>query len=258
MVYTKNGYLSSVDDNMDSAVRRGLVSMCGLAHESDIRSYEISPGLLVRCPDGSTASNPKNFTRDNMLPLVAGLYADGHYDIIKRVFYSRLKSFLFMQNTERDVSGSKKYLRPHEFYKDSNPNSRTVLKEFIGGSFVSRIPRVFDNKGNVAEVESRIVDGPDPLLPNHIWFLIKAARLYYLYPFAIIGIPFFLLTLIAHSLGKHNEENQMIAESYVNGNWALKLYKLVNKKWKARSEKYWTERNEIEYHNIIVDMMEKV
>jgi hypothetical protein len=98
----------SINDEMDSAVRAGIMSICGEFNQ-DISQYVLLSGKGVRHPYTEPSNNPNNFTRDQMIPLVAGLYAQQKYDVIKKLFYSRLKSFFFMQNVERDYSGSTKY-----------------------------------------------------------------------------------------------------------------------------------------------------
>lgn len=254
LYFDPQGYPKSIDDSMDSAVRAGILTITG-SQNYLLQNYIDNVGSMRRHPTEVPANNPRNCTRDQMLPLIAGFYAmandeylpnNSYYkQSIKKFFWRRFKSFFFMQNTERDRVNSVKYPFSHSFYKDSNPTPLTY--PFYKG----QVPSI-----EGVTIETKKFDGADPLMPNHIWFLIKAGRIYGLYPFALIGIPFFILTLIAHSFGDHNEENQMLAEAYVNGKLGLLLYKLINRKWKARSEKYWTERNEVEYHDMIVKFME--
>jgi hypothetical protein len=64
-------------------------------------------------------------------------------------------------------------------------------------------------------------------------------------------MPFHLLALALHSFKSSTwEENQMISECYVLG--TLPLYKRLHKRWIDISKKYWQDRNEIEYHEMLV------
>lgn len=218
-------------DQGDSAMRAGMAEIAGISHEP-LHFYEApyKSGLLRRSPVQQPWDNVKNFSRDQMIPLVAAMFKRGMYSTIQRFFYKRMKRLFFMQNTERDVPGSTKYPWPH------------------------KVKSLGDK-----EETTRLFDYADPLLPQHIWHIIKAGRIYWAYPFAIIGIPCYLLDLAVHSLSKSKyEENQHIAMAYVNGNWAMKLFKKWNTGWKEVSKKYWQDRNEIEYHNACVNMMENM
>jgi hypothetical protein len=234
-------------DHMDSAVRCGILTFAAKnpVDQDLISSYE-SNGLIVRCPVQAPANNPKNATRDQLIPLVAGLYSIGNHKAIRRIFWSRMKSLFFMQNTERDLPTSKKYPFPHCFYKDSGPTTETKPMKFNWKTFK------FENTIVSSEhtVESKMFDSADPLLPNNIWLLIKAGHIYPLYWFGIVGIPFHLLALYFHGTSEQYEENQMIAECYVLG--TLGIFKRWCSKWKTNSQKYWSDRNEIEYHDVLV------
>jgi hypothetical protein len=210
-------------DGGDSAVRIGILALCEKENDTKkMSSYEVEPGMLTRHPTQFPWNNPKNYSRDQLMCFLAGLNKLQMTDLAKRVFWSRFKSFFFAQNIERDVPGSRKYPWPHCF-----------------------------NRMEDGLEECRKFDFADPLLPNHIWAMIKTAKIYWLYWFAPIGVMFYILTLIGHSLGKHYEENQLICESSINGKWALWLYKLINKKWESVSFKYWEDRGEIEYHDML-------
>lgn len=234
-------------DGGDSAVRAGITAVCNLDTNVDLERYCVGDGGLVRHPTQAPSNNPNNFTRDQMLCLVAGLYAQGKHDIIKKVLYGRLKSFCSAANTERDHVGSGKMKRPHAYYKDSNPNTLTRPMKFDWASFKFKIDT--DEFDMTYELESKMFDSADPLLPNHMWFLIKAARTYWLYPFFLIGMPIHLVSLYIHSKTDHFEENQAICESYVCG--TLSLFKTWNTEWKTINTKYWSDRNEIEYQHML-------
>lgn len=208
-------------DQGDSAVRSAMAEITGMSYEP-LHLYEapFKSGMLRRSPAQEPWNNVKNFSRDQMLPLVAAMSKRCMYSTIQRFFYKRMKSLFFMQNTERDVPGSTKYPWPH------------------------KVKSLGDK-----EETTRLFDYADPLLPQHIWHIIMAGRIYWAYPFAIIGIPCYLLDLAVHSLSNSKyEENQHIAMAYVSGDWAMKLFKKWNKNWETVSERYWSDRNEIEYH----------
>lgn len=250
---SSKGYPGDIhsQDYMDSCVRMGIMSMTKSTYTNTtlINNYELN-GYGVRCPvpeDGKPCDNPNNFTRDQLLLLLAGLKAQGNVKAIRRLFWSHAKRLFFCQNIERDKPGSVKKVIPHKFYKDSNPVSTTYTK------FSSE-----DIDPNLGVVESKSFDYRDPLLPNHIWAFIVATKYYWLYPLAIIGVPAFLIGLYVNRNAEDKEENQAIAEAYLNGNWALKLYKRFRKHWETNSFSYWFERSEIEYHYLILDFMKQV
>lgn len=213
--------LDHTGDGGDSTVRAGILMMCGEASPEMLdclHRYEITPGVFVRHPDQHPWCNPNNWTRDQMLPYTAGLFAIGEYQPIRRFFYQRMKSFFFMQNFERDHVGTTKYPWPH-FYKDEWGHTRF-----------------------------RFFDYADPLLPHHIWHLIIAGRIWWFYWFAPIGYLFLLIDLVVHSISPWTwEENQMIALCYVQGRPWLLLYRLICNGWRSRNTAYWTKRRQPEY-----------
>ena len=203
MIYLDDsGYpLSQGLDGGDSAVRAGILVMTNPETPLSLIPYE-NKGLLTRHPEQFPWNNPNNFTRDQLIPMLAGLYArsqtgyflsEYYQALIKRVFKTHAKRLFFSQSIERDKPGSTKRLWPHDFYKDSNPVSTTYpckLNLKTLSSFEKTIPVKFDMDGNDYPVESRVFDYRDPLLPNHMWCLIKTSKTYCLYPLALIGIPF--------------------------------------------------------------------
>lgn len=238
------------EDYMDSAVRAGILTITKHEKAPYLNYYVLRNNEFIRGPKTSKATNPKNFTRDQMLCLVAGLSTNEDYHLtIRKNLYSRIKSFLFAQNTERDEPGSTKYMKPHYFYKDSIPNVATVFNK----------NELIYRESDSVTIEYKKFDAADILMPQHIWHMIKASRTYFLYPFALIGLPCYLLDLVVHSLSSSKfEENQHICMAYVQGKWALKLFKMLNSNWETTSLKYWYDRNEIEYHEAIVKMMSEV
>lgn len=233
MIYRSDaGFLAdhSLDEG-DGAMRAGIAEITGMSSEP-LHLYEapFKTGLFRRSPIDFPWTSTGNFTRDQMLPLVAAMGKRGMYSTIRRFFWQRAKQLFFMQNFERDVPGSTKYPWPHKVkpYSESNPNQPEVTRSF---------------------------DFADPLLPHHIWHIIKAGKMYEFYWFAIIALPFFFLDMMVHGMSKSkDEENQMFSMAYVQGKWALKLYK---KYWfnEEVSKRYWGSRNEIEYHEAIMEVL---
>lgn len=224
MIYLDDkGYpVDQTKDGGDSAVRHGILSLCGVATKSnEAYEYGENTGMIVRHPNQVPWNNPKNFSRDQLMVFVGGLKASQSPRIAPQVFYAHLKRFFFAQNFERDHVGTTKYPWPHK----------------VDGKW-------------------RLFDFADPLLPNHIGAIILSGRVRWTYPFLLLAYPWHLFSLLFHSLGSHHEENQMIAECYIYG--TLKVYKRIHKKWKEVSEEYWKKRNEIEYHDMLVKLVEDI
>lgn len=234
-------------DYMDSAVRAGILNVCNNEKAPNLQHYvrDADDYEFMRGPVTTVARNAKNFSRDQMLCLVAGLSKTliGRYCIAMNLS-NRILSGFIAQNVERDVTGSTKYLKPHWFYNDSQPSAKTVFVK-------SKLDQQYS-------IEYRKADGADLLLPQHIWHMIKASKGYILYPYAIVGIPCYILDLIVHSYKKDKfEENQMMCMTFVQGSWAKWLYKKLNKTWRETSYNYWNDRGEIEYHYMLVEEMNK-
>ena len=211
MIYlNRNGYPMSVDDTMDSAVRYSIMVLSG-EDSSLLKTYE-KDGIVVRCPEGPPSNNPKNCTWDQLSMLIAAFYKVGDIAALRRIFWACAKRGFFMQNFERDVSGSTKYPWPHSFWKDS-----------IEGTVIER----------------KNFDFADPITPDRLIVLVKAARIYWMYWIFPIAYPMHLLKVSAK---KEGEFNQIIAECYVMGT----LNKL-DLQWNKHNWSYWHVRGEVEY-----------
>lgn len=242
-------------DLADSSVRAGILMMCGVSNLAfDVMKYEKEPGIFIRGPDKGTASNPNNNTRDQITPLMAGFLNHGLHEPIKRLFYQRLKHGFFMQNTQRDKWGSDKMMRPHAFYKDSNPNTKTVAMKFNWKKFKFEVPSGEFKDGY--EIETKMFDGPDILAPNTIGAMIRVGNIYSWMPFILIAYPFHLLSLFVHSFQKDKEQNQMICECYIYG--TLNIFKKLCKNWEVQSFEYWNDRKEVEYHDLLKKMIDSI
>jgi len=107
-------------DYMDSARLAGLLSTFSHPAAPSCWHY-IVQGQAVRHPDEFPANNPKNFTRDQLLPLIAGFYFEGGISSPARKLYEgALARGCRAQNTEADVPGSTKKF----------PNGADILNPF--------------------------------------------------------------------------------------------------------------------------------
>ncbi len=175
-------------------------------------------GLMRRHPVQEPWNNPHNFSRDQTMPYVAGLKALNFKYTIRNIFWAHAKRFFFAQNFERDYPGTTKYPWPHK----------------VDGKW-------------------RLADFADPLMPNHIGAMIKAGQIYSMYWFLPLAYAFHFAALAANYFTLR-EQNQLIAESYMLG--TLRIYRRTPH-WKTASLMYWTDRNEVEYHEMLVQFVAK-
>lgn len=95
-------------DSMDSARLAGMMSLVGHAQTPDLRKY-VRWGLGIRHPHFYPSNYPWNFSRDQLIPLAAGLYAQNHILAGSKDLYFGAKNRNWRcQNTEKDFPGSKK------------------------------------------------------------------------------------------------------------------------------------------------------
>lgn len=81
--------------------------------------------------------------------------------------------------------------------------------------------------------------GRDPLSPSHIGFMILCAEIWYLYPFLLIAIPWFILDLFfATKVRPRMEQNQIVCMAKVYG--LLGLWTKWHPNWKASLHDYWS------------------
>lgn len=251
MIYLDKNYFPSdqTGDQGDSCMRAGVLLLTQSSQNIKFEAalYEKRDGFFVRHPEQSPWNNEKNFTRDQMMPFIAGLNNHGIHHPVTRHFYERMKCFFFAQNTERDKVGSRKMKCTHYFYKNSIPNTTTwTAKQYHSGNIVPV---------EGFEIECKAFDSADPLLPNHIGALILAGKVWAFAPLLILAYPAHILSLLIHALQRNKEQNQMIAECSIYK--TIWLYKRIVK-WESQSEKYWSDRNEIEYHQFLKHYVENV
>lgn len=208
--------LDDTGDGGDSANRAGVLATCGSSEH--LFSYITADGLCVRHPTQVPWNNPWNFTRDQLIPFVAGLSKQGRYDLVRMIFWKHAKRAFFCQNFERDYAGSAKYPWPHTY---------------------------IDDKGIR---QSSLFDFADPLLPGDVWFLICAGRMFWAYWFGLLGLPAFCISLwVFCRFNEGDDEGQIISAAACQGRWALRLYRRWRPDYAAKLKAYWADRrNQVE------------
>lgn len=212
----------SYADGGDSAMRTGLMALCGSGQDSgnlarfNVINQSGSPtDLLVRHPYQFPWNNPNNFTRDQLICYAAGAKSSGATNVTKRIFKAAVKRGFRAQNTEYDAPGT--------------------IKKFP--------------------------NGPDLLSPSDVLFLAYTAnanRLLILL-LSIAGIPWFLLTLlVATKINPTGEQNQIICQCLTFGKFDTWLYTKLHKSWKAELILYWAGwRGQIEIAQALITKVEE-
>lgn len=115
MFFDPNGYPrdTGATDYMDSARLAGLMATFGLELKKDILIEYIlrdeqGQFVGVRCPNEEPSNNPKNFTRDQLVCLVSGLYFDHKRWTASKLFRAARDRNSRAQNTEADYPGTVK------------------------------------------------------------------------------------------------------------------------------------------------------
>lgn len=185
-------------DGGDSAHFTGLYVMSTGNHVGMHKFVKL--GFGRRHPEQYPWTNVRNFSRDQLMPLLAGLHTEKKSVIAKQVFKQHAKRLFFAQNFERDEPGTTKYPWPHK----------------VKGKW-------------------RILDFADPLAPHHIYAMAKAANinLPWLYPIAVITL---ILELLTFKYGDNNDQGAIISTAYLMNR--LDLFKKYNPNWKAKLENY--------------------
>jgi len=242
-------------DGMDSCLRAGMMTVFS-DNETGIFKY-VDPVLTPRRhPFMEPANNPKNFSKDQLIPLMGGLYKLGDTFYTRQIFWKLFRRGFFCFNTERDWPGSKKYSLPHYFYKDSFPTSDTI-PFFI--SDISKVDPYVNGAvldGRKIKIEWKVFDAPDSLFlsPHVLWFLAKCARLHFIeLLLAPIGSIWLFLNVRFHSQNPNDENNQILVVTKTMGQKWVDLYKKHNIAWMIQVFNYWSGRNEVEYYDNIVE-----
>lgn len=120
-------------------------------------------GKPIRHPLQKPWNNPKNFTRDQAIPLTPFLSSTQ----ARLMFWNIVKRFGFMPNTERDIPGSTKYPWPRKVYDPAT-----------------------------GKTEWRYFDFADFSGPAYLGSLVLQARLWPIYPLVAIGWTETLLKIL--------------------------------------------------------------
>jgi len=152
---------------------------------------------------------------------------------------------------------------PYQYpYNNTRTTSRDQLIMYSAGLergserskriFWSRVKSFFFCQNILSIDLSKKTLCPDILSPSHISHLIKIAKIYWLYPFFIIGWPWLILDIMWSCFIKPKDEsNQIIAMCNVAGIWALQLYVFLHYDYTVPLKIYWSkypfrDQNEIE------------
>lgn len=85
----------------DSSRSTGTMAVFGsLADKMVITKHYLGDGLMCRNPYQKKWNDPKNFSRDQTIPLVAGFAICKDDHILKEIFYAHLQRFFFCQNLD--------------------------------------------------------------------------------------------------------------------------------------------------------------
>lgn len=131
-------------DMMDSARIAGMLAIINHLKTPPLSRYIISDNLGVRHPYEYPSNNPLNFTRDQLLCLVAGLYKQSDTSSCKKLYEAAKFRGWRAQNTESDVPGSvKKFPDGPDWL---SPSHRMVLSICAGnrGNLLGYIWLFFD------------------------------------------------------------------------------------------------------------------
>lgn len=210
--------LDNTGDAGDSCNRTGLYYGFSKDPYNKLNYFVNYNGICVRHPIQVPWNNPNNFSRDQLIPLIYGLSKDiSKIGTIRNIFWASAKRFFFAQNFERDYPGTKKYPWPHKM-----------------------------QGGDMAENGKwRMFDFADPLFPDTILHMIICGKLYYLYWFYLIGLPWFIASLYVHcNFYKGDDEGQTISLCAAHGSWALRLYRKWRIDYRDRLWQYWTVRRD--------------
>jgi hypothetical protein len=193
----------------DSSHYSGLYVIATGSKEINLDKLVLPSGYAVRHPNDGLVdwhSNPNNFSRDQLMPLVAGLYVQGRQDLIKKLAKQHARRAFFAQNIDRDWPNTPKKPYPH-YYVDLN--GKTQFSWF---------------------------NYRDPLLPHHIQALLKGAG----YRFHFLLYPISLLTYVLEGLSLKFSSNYDIGTYFATG-YVLgfgKVFKTLLTDWRYRFNKF--------------------
>lgn len=225
----ENGFLvNETGDSMDSCFRMGIATVFGLQSDfADVYNYVDPIFTPVRHPKQEPANNPKNFSKDQLIPLFAGLYLKKDTVYSRQIFWKLFRRGFFCFNSERDWPGSTKYPWPVKM-KSKDPSDNGKL---------------------------RLFDAPDPLFlcPHVLLFLARCSRLdFVFYLIAPLGFPVLYLNIVFQSKKIESEINAILLITQILGPKWKNLFKKHNPQWKDQVRYYFDRRNESEYADAII------
>lgn len=95
-------------DGGDSASRTAIMAICGSSTDADLLKSFINYGTMVRHPHQEPWNNPKNCTRDQLIPFAAALWAWEMYSESTALLITHSRRRWRCQNTEADIPGTTK------------------------------------------------------------------------------------------------------------------------------------------------------
>lgn len=244
-------------DAADSAMRSAMLTISEFTPETidglKILSY-VKDGLIYRHPYQVPACNPMSTTRDQMVPVMAALWKLELTEEARSVFWKTARRFFFSQSYERDWPGSTKHLYPHQFYRDSRPDTTTLPMKWNWKTFKFETTLISNEE---SQVEYKYIDYADYLAPDVVWHFILCSRLWYAYWFAILGYPWLYLSIYFQSKRGFRESNQILCQCIVAGRLATRFYKKTNPNWKEVLTQYWESRGEKEYAQAFMKVIDE-
>ena len=157
----------------------------------------IGCGGPVRHPADKPWDNPKNFTIDQAVPLIAV----AHPGWVKYFYFP--KHWLFAPNTERDQPGSKKMKWPHSFFKDS-----LLTKGDVAMIDTTTMPMKFNWKRFRFEnvlysnfdhtIETKLFDNADLVQPDFFGMMVLRGQIKWLYPVLPFCYLWCAMSILSH------------------------------------------------------------
>lgn len=206
---------NSSRDGGDSARANGVMALFDKENTWSLGMFVTPEGFGVRHPTMAPWNNPGNFTRDQVICLVAGMYGQDMDYLAYRVYLTHKKRFFFAQNIDRDYPViSRKYPWPHHY------------QELIGDKQVE---------------DFSWFDYRDPIWsPDDIFHLATCAQIdlgRHLRP-----LSDWLLKKKIDSFSRSSvatEPNQLICKVKVAGPEVVSYFKQKVDNWKPRVDYYW-------------------
>lgn len=189
-------------------------------------------------------NNKKNFTRDQLSPVVAICAVYGYQKECREIFWKTFKRLFFAQNIERDAPGTVKYPFPHYAHRQmGNPALKVPAYQGWPEWIVKIMRPIFKKIGIVRqETGGRWVafDFADPLFPHYILAML-AGGWPRLKPLArALALPFFVLDALTYRWSDNDDQQAIVLNAYALD--YLGLYKRLVPNWEAKCVAYFNPR----------------